>query len=150
MATVSKTPLPNIVVLTAAILPDDGSAAGTEMGVVCLTQNDMNGTTNNVTVDTFCGTENLPGSIGQTLTTAFRRVWAPETTEISEEFFYNAWVNKTHLQMTIGPLDPNTGDIVYTGTGYVTAFTNTNGVNAAPLANMTITADAPFVLSKAA
>lgn len=138
-----KEPLPNKVVLTASAT----GAVGGELGVVCLTQNDMNGTTNNVTVDTFCGTENLPGSIGQTLTVAFRRVWTPAATEISEEFFYEAWINQTPCTFTVGYLDPTTGNITYKGTGYVSAYSNTNGVNSAPAASMTITCDTPFALA---
>jgi hypothetical protein len=146
MATTNHTPLPNQVVLTGAIAT---GGTITEKGVVCLTQNDMNGTTNTITSDTFCGAEVLPGTIAQTLTVAFRRVWNTDTTEISEAFFYDAWINKSHCQFTVGPLTPATGDLLYKGTGYITAFTNTNAVNAAPLANMTITCDAPFVQSTA-
>jgi hypothetical protein len=140
-----KQPLPNYVVLTGAIF--DGTTGVTEKGVVCLTTNDMNGTTNNITIDTFCGQEILPGTIGQTLTVAFRRVWNTDADEISEEFFYAAWMDKSLCQFTVGPLTPVAGDIIYTGTGYVTAYTNTNAANAAPTANMTITCEAPFTPS---
>ena len=139
----AKEPLPNKVILMAA---PAGDLTGMK-GVVCLTQNDMNGTTNNVAVDTFCGVENLPGSLTQTLTAAFRRIWSPGATEISEEFFYNAWKNQTFCDFTVGYLDPVTGNITYTGSGYVSAYNNTNGVNAAPAATMTIQTDAPFELS---
>ena len=139
----NKTPLVNQVALTAAAV-----GGADELAVVCLTQNDMNSTTNNITVDTFCGTENAPGTLGQTLAVAFRRIWSPDVDEISEQFFYNAWKDGTHLQFTIGPITPAPGDISYKGTGYVTAYNNTNGANTFPAASMTVTADEPFELTK--
>lgn len=142
MAT-AKRPLPNEVVLTIA---EDGSTP--EKLVVCLTQNDFNSTSNLVTTETFCGTENLPGSLGQTLNVALRRIWAPATEETSEELLYTWWYNKTHVNVTHGPKTPVTDDLVYAGSGYITTYNSTNGANTAPLANLVIQLDAPMVLTK--
>ncbi len=132
--------LPNSVLLTAEVTGDSGQ----EKTVVCLMQNDQNSTANIITADTFCGTEKLSGSKGMTLNVTFRRIWTPDSTHISEAFFYDAWLNDTNLTFTVGPANPVTGDIVYTGTGLVSSYNNQNGTNAVPQATMTIECDAPM------
>lgn len=135
-----KLPLPNTILLYLSVIDGD------EAVVVCLTQNDMSGTSNNSTIDTFCGTEQLPGSQSQTITGAFRRIWGPDAGRISEAFCYDAWKDKTHLEVSQKPLTANleAGDIVYQGTGYITAYGNQNGTNAIPTASMTISLDVPM------
>lgn len=134
--------LPNSILLTASEI------GGTEKSVVCLTQNDFAGTSNNSTIDTFCGTEQLPGSQAQTISGAFRRIWNPDTGRISEAQFYMWWKLKTHIQFSVAPASPGADDLVYTGTGYVTAFSTTNTTNAIPTASMTITCDEPMELNE--
>ena len=135
--------LPNSVVITAKRIDDE---EGSEALVVCLTQNDFNSTASNATIDTFCGSEQLPGSKGQTLAVSFRRIWETDSGRISEKFFYDAWFDSAHIQFTVAREEPVTGDLVYTGTGYVTSYNSANGTNAIPTASMTITADAPMDL----
>lgn len=130
-----KFPLPNSVIITIS------EVDGTQKAVVCLTQNDFTGSSNTVTGDTFCGTEVQPGSKSQTLQLGYRRVWEPDNNHTSEQFLYNSWKNDVHLEWTIGPETPVTGDLIYRGTGYITNISNTNGTNALPSGTLTLTCD---------
>ena len=54
---------------------------------------------------------------------SLQRVWDVETTHYSELFLHNAMINKSLVDYTIGPASPVEGDLVETGTGYITSMT---------------------------
>ncbi len=132
-------PTAELVVLTIAEVDD------TENLLVCITQLNFAGSSNVTTVDTKCGTEQLPTTQTQTVNGTFRRVWNPDTGRTSEADLYGFWKNETHVQFTYAPVTPSVdGTPVYTGTGYFTSFGNNDDASAAPTSNFVISCDEPM------
>lgn len=131
--------LPNTQVITLS------EVGGTEKLIVCLTQTGYNMNRNAIDSTTFCGTDSLPGTKTFNLPFSGQRILVPDATHISEKGLFDFISNGTRIEWTLGPVTPATGDIVYTGEGYLNTFNTSNPLNGVPTMDGTIDADTSTV-----
>lgn len=106
--------------------------------VYCLVSVTRNYTTNITDAASICNpAAKTPGTQDFTIDMTLQRVWDVDSGHYSELFLHNAMMNKDIVDFTIGPASPVTGDLVETGTGYITSMTKTD--NATDRGNMDIT-----------
>ena len=93
--------------------------------VVCLTSNGLNRSTATEDASSKCGPDVGPGS--QTITIPFAGfvVVEPGTGRMSSPSMNDLWKNSTNIGWKIGPVTPTTGDVTYTGTGWISNLDET-------------------------
>jgi hypothetical protein len=102
------------------MISDDGTTYNT---VVCLTSNGITRATNEIDAKTKCGPDKLPGT--QELAVNFEGQIAYDTGNASLEDLYDYWANKSTVYWKMGPASPITGDITFSGTGFISALDDT-------------------------
>ncbi len=87
-----------------------------------------------------------PGTKDYTLDVSLQRTWDPDSDKYSEKFLHDAFQNDTLIDYTVGKAAPTTGDLVETGTGYISSMTKTDDKDNPATMDITITAtDAPIL-----
>lgn len=118
--------------------------------VVCLTTESITRTTTQIDAKTKCGPDKLPGTQENAVTFEGQCIADPVTGKTSVVDLVNYWTNKDTIYWKVGPAVPQTGDPVYTGTGFIAELSETYGQDAPGtfsgsigvygLANMSVTA----------
>lgn len=92
--------------------------------VICLTSNGITRSTNEIDAKTKCGPDKLPGT--QDVAVNFEgQVMLDPATGTSLADLYSYWANKTTIYWKMGPVTPVTGDITWSGTGFVSKLDDT-------------------------
>jgi hypothetical protein len=125
-------------VAAASIFVTIGPDGGSLKTVYCLVSVTRNYTLNITDAGSICNpAKKSPGTQEFTVSMTLQREWEPGVSHYSEKFLQDALINKTLIDYTVGPATPVTGDLVETGTGYITSATKTD--NATDLGTMDIT-----------
>jgi hypothetical protein len=106
------------------LLSEDGTTYNT---VICLTSNGLTRATNEIDAKTKCGPDKLPGTQDNGVTFEGQVMADPAggSTSIADLFDY--WANKTTLYWKMAKATPVTGDVTYTGTGFISKLDETYG-----------------------
>ena len=99
---------------------DDGVTYDT---VVCLTSNSITRATNEIDAKTKCGPDKLAGT--QDITLSFEGQVMLDTADVSLETLYNYWDGKDTVYWKMGPATPVSGDITWSGTGFISQLDET-------------------------
>ena len=102
------------------MLSTDGTTFST---IVCLTSNGITRATAEIDAKTKCGPDKLPGS--QDVALSFEGQVMLDTANSSLEDLYTYWSNKTTIFWKMGPVSPSTGDITWSGTGFISKLDDT-------------------------
>jgi hypothetical protein len=125
-------------VSAASIFLSIGPHSGSLKTAYCIVDITRNNTTNINDAASICNpTNKVPGTQDSTVGFNAQRAWDVGGTHYSENYLHDAWKNKTLIDYTIGPATPVTGDIVESGTGYITSFNETD--NATDYGSMDVT-----------
>ncbi len=110
--------------------------------IICLTDNSFDLAINNITTETKCGVLNRPGTSTTTVTGTGVLVLDPDTaTDISGPDLFTIASDKEEFNFKYGPILPLSGDVVYSGRGFFTAYNETDTVNTDSTFNFTIQVD---------
>jgi hypothetical protein len=90
--------------------------------IVCLTENSIDRTTNEIDAASKCGPNLLPGTQVIKVSFAFHDVLDTANGEISEWDLHTLWAAKTIISFKFGKVTPAAGDITYTGTGFIASL----------------------------
>lgn len=95
-----------------------------QLQVYCLVSITRNYTTNVVDAGSMCNpTAKTPGTQDISVDMTLQRVWDVDPTHHSERFLHNCWTSKSILDYTISTANPQPGELVETGEGYITSMT---------------------------
>ena len=95
--------------------------------VYCLVSITRNYTTNVIDAASICNpAAKSPGTQDFSVDMSLQRVWDVAGTHYSEKFLHDTLMDKSLVDYTIGPATPITGDLVETGTGYITSMTKSD------------------------
>ena len=98
-------------------------AAGTDYSlVVCLENQSMANSSDEIDATSKCGQAVLPGKKKSTIDFSGFRVLDPDTDRISEDDLFDLWKSQTQISFKYGPAVPVSGDISYTGKGYLIKY----------------------------
>lgn len=92
--------------------------------VVCLTSVDDNNSLNVIDATTFCGPDKQPGQLDFSIDFEGQHLLDPNTGKISGASLYDLLINKTTIGWKISPAIPAEGDIIKTGTGFISDLSN--------------------------
>lgn len=124
----------------------DGESQAT---VYCLVSVTRNYTTNITDAASICNpAAKTPGTQDFSVDMTLQRVWDVDPGHYSELFLHNAMVNKDLVDFTIGPATPVSGDLVETGTGYITTMTKPDTATDRGTMDITITLTEAPVLTE--
>jgi hypothetical protein len=90
--------------------------------VVCLTNQSLGITTDEIDAATKCGPDTQPGKQKNSLSIEGQVMASPGTDRISVAALYTLAQNKTQFSWKYGPATPVTGDPVYTGKGFFSSL----------------------------
>lgn len=117
--------------------------------VYCVVSITRNYTTNITDAASICNpAAKTPGTQDFSVDMTLQRVWDVDTGHYSEKFIHDAMVNKDQIDYTVGPASPVTGDLVETGTGYITSMTKTDNASDRGTMDITITLSDEPVLTE--
>jgi hypothetical protein len=102
------------------MISNDGVSYDT---MVCLTSNGITRATNEIDAKTKCGPDKLPGT--QEITVNFEGQIVYDSGDVSLEDLFTYWENKTTIYWKMGPASPQTGDITFSGSGFISALDDT-------------------------
>lgn len=105
---------------------------------VCLTTNSLERTTTVIDAASKCGPYKLPGVQSIQVPFAFNDVLDLNTGEISEGDLHDLWNEKTVFSWKTGVATPQSGDITYSGIGFLSDLKLTAAQNSAYAATATI------------
>lgn len=99
--------------------------------VVCLTSNSKKLATATLDAASKCGPDTRPGA--QTVTVDFtgQVVVDPDAGRVSEGDLFDLWKATTNIGWKISPAVPVDGDVIYTGTGFISDLSDTYDMNGA-------------------
>lgn len=104
----------------ASIFVTLGQIGDSQWVVFCLVSITRNYTTNIIDAGSICKpTAKEPGIQDMSVDMTLQRVWKP-IEKYSEGYLHNTWRAKKLVEYTIGPAIPVQGDLIETGTGYIT------------------------------
>lgn len=97
--------------------------------VVCLTSQSITRATAEIDAKSKCGPDTLPGTQTNGVSFEGQLIADPDagTTSIADLFDY--WTNKTTIYWKMGKVSPVTGDVTYSGTGYISKLDETFGMD---------------------
>jgi hypothetical protein len=87
--------------------------------IVCLTEQQFNRATTEIDAKSKCGPDKLPGAQNIELTFQGQIVYGPDSGNISESGLHTLWQNSTTIGWKLGKASPVTGDVTYSGTGFI-------------------------------
>lgn len=118
-----------------------GTVEGVYEGVICLTSNSITRTTSEITTSTKCGPSTAPGA--QTNSIAFEGniMVDPDAGSISAAQLIQWWIDQTPLFFKMGVVEPSIGDFTYFGSGFLSALSETYGLDAAATFSGTLSPD---------
>ena len=90
--------------------------------VVCLTSNGITRATNTIDAKTKCGPDSLPGT--QDISLTFEGQVMLDVAGSLEDL-YSYWSNKDTVYWKMGPASPVSGDITWSGTGFLSQLDDT-------------------------
>lgn len=116
--------------------------------VWCQVSATRNYTMNIIDASSKCNTAaKAPGTKDYTLDVSLQRTWDPAVDHYSEKFLHDAFEADSLINYTIGKAAPTTGDLVETGTGYITSMTKTDDKDNPATMDITITCTEAPVLN---
>jgi|SRR6478735_5412208 len=122
-----------------------------QASVYCIVSITRNYTTNITDAASICKpAAKSPGTQDMSVDLSLQRVWDVDAGHYSELFLHDAWANKNLVDYTIGPASPVSGDLVETGTGYITSMTKADGATDRATMDVTITLSELPVLTEEA
>lgn len=133
-----KTLQPNTMLL---FIDTSGGVADYDL-VVCLTSLTMNGSTNVIDANSFCGTDKLAGVVDGGEISFEGQIMLAIGTEASTVYYkrlYDAWAAKSVLSWKIAPVTPVAGDLTFTGSGFLSSNDLTFSNDELPTFSNTIT-----------
>lgn len=110
---------------------DPTNVGTTYKTIVCLTSNSLKRTTAILDAASKCGPDSQPGA--QTISVDFtgQTVVDPDATHTSEGDLHDLWASSATFKWKMGPAVPVEGDVVYTGSGFISDLTKTDDMNGA-------------------
>ena len=99
------------------LISDDGGT--TYDTVVCLTSNSITRSTNTIDANTKCGPDKLPGTQSNGVTFEGQIMLDPSGSTVSLDVLEDSWSAIDTIYWKMAPVSPVTGDITYTGTGFI-------------------------------
>lgn len=106
---------------------DDGISYDT---VICLTSNGVTRAVNSIDAATKCGPDTLPGNISNGVSFEGQVMLDPDANYAGIDALDEFWRNKTTVYWKIGPATPVTGDVTYSGTGFISQLDETAAMDA--------------------
>jgi hypothetical protein len=97
--------------------------------LVCLTSNSLERTTNVIDAASKCGPNKLPGVQDIKVPFTFYDVLDADAGEVSEDALHPLWANKTTISWKYGPAIPASGDVTYTGIGFIGSLNKADAQN---------------------
>jgi hypothetical protein len=97
--------------------------------VVCLTQQGITRATTEIDAASKCGPDTLPGKQTNAVSFEGQLVADPNTGSTSIADLFNYWTNKTTVYWKMGKVSPVTGDVTYSGTGFISKLDETFGLD---------------------
>jgi len=107
------------------LLSIDPAGATAYDNIVCLLNYSFNGTTETNDANTFCGPDSSAGNVTVTIPFTAVTLLDPLTGKISAPDIFDLWNTGASFSWEIGPATPTTGDMVKTGMGYFSSYTET-------------------------
>lgn len=99
--------------------------------IVCLKSQSITRTTSEIDAKSKCGPFKLAGSQDNTVSFDGQSIYVPTTGNLGISDLHDLWVNKTKIGWKYGKTVPVTGDVVYSGTGFISKLDETSGEDAA-------------------
>jgi hypothetical protein len=135
-------------VAKASIFVTIAPHSGSVKTVYCLVSVTRNYTSNLNDAGSICQpTNKTPGTKEYSVSMTLQRYWEPGASHYSEKFLQDELVSQVLVDYVIGPASPVTGDLVETGTGYITSATKTDNSTDIGTMDVTITLTQDPVLS---
>lgn len=97
--------------------------------VICLTSNGLDRSTSVESASSKCGTDSGPGEKTITVPIAGVIVYQAEAGSMSSPSFDSLWKNSTQIAWKQGPVTPVEGDVIYTGSGWLSDLNETADSN---------------------
>lgn len=93
--------------------------------IVCLTANSFNAALNEIDSKTKCGADKAPGTPSFEVSFEGQIIYSPDTDRVSTGSLYTLLTGKTTVGWKMGKATPVTGDIVYSGTAFISKLDQT-------------------------
>lgn len=137
----------DIIIAGKDIFVTMGADGQSQRIVFCQLDATRNYTMNVIDSSSKCNpASKTPGTKDYTLDVSLQRTWDPSSGNYSEKFLHDAFEASTLIDYTVGKAAPTTGDLVETGTGYITSMTKQDPLEEASTMDITITAiEAPIL-----
>ena len=87
--------------------------------VVCLTSQTVSRTTNEIDAKSKCGPDKLPGTKDNGVSFEGQIMADPSAGRVSTDDLDDYWRNATTIYWKVGKAVPVTGDVTYSGTGFI-------------------------------
>jgi hypothetical protein len=97
--------------------------------VICLTSQSYSRTTDEIDAATKCGPDTQPGKQKQSISFDGQIMLSPNANRMSMSDLHDAWEDKTEFTWKYGVASPTTGDITYTGTGFLSKLDETADID---------------------
>lgn len=97
--------------------------------IVCLTDNSLTRTTGIESANSKCGPDSGPGDQTQSISFAGQIVYEAETGKIASHSMHSLWSSSTSISWKMSTATPVSGDVVYSGAGWISELTEGAPVN---------------------
>lgn len=109
--------------------------------IICLTSNSITRTTSEITTSTKCGPSTAPGAQTNSISFEGNIMVDPDAGSASAVALIDWWTNQTVIFFKMGVAVPSIGDFTYYGSGFISALSETYGLDAAATFSGTISPD---------
>lgn len=123
------------------VLLSIGTTEGVYDAIICLTSNSITRTTSEITTSTKCGPSTAPGAKTNSISFEGNIMVDPDSGSVSAVDLINYWTDDTTIYFKMGVAEPSIGDFTYFGSGFISALSETYGLDAAATFSGTISPD---------
>ena len=117
--------------------------------LICLTDNSLARSTGIESANSKCGPDSGPGDKTQSISFSGQVVYEA-TTDLQSSDLHALWSNSTDIGWKMGTATPATGDVVYSGNGWISELTESAPVNGRATFTGTISVTGDIVLTETA
>jgi len=118
-----------------------GETEGVYTTVICLTNNSITRTTAEITTSSKCGPSTAAGAQTNQITFEGNIMVDPDAENISAVQLINWWTDQTTVFLKMGVVQPSIGDFTYFGSVFLSALSETYGLDAAATFSATFSPD---------
>lgn len=90
--------------------------------IICLTKQSIKRATEKIDAATKCGPDTQPGKQSVDVDFEGQQMVDPDADRISAGDLHPAWEDQRTIGWKMGPADPQTGDVIYSGTGFLSSL----------------------------